>query len=98
MPRLVICGERRGRCMQRRRLRKELPKLTSIFRNSGASQLPSRGASRLPFPAGKGFFPGSARTERGGGCLYIRHPSDVDLGVLEQLIRGAVAEKKRLYR
>ena len=33
----------------------------------------------------------------GKGCLYIRQLSDVDLKVLEQLIVGAVAERKRRY-
>jgi hypothetical protein len=33
----------------------------------------------------------------GKGCLYIRKLSDVDLKVLEQLIVGAVAERKSCY-
>jgi hypothetical protein len=33
----------------------------------------------------------------GGGCLYIRKLSDVDLKVLEQLIVGSVTERKRQY-
>ena len=31
----------------------------------------------------------------GKGCLYLRNLSDVDLKVLEKLVAGAVAEKKR---
>jgi hypothetical protein len=31
------------------------------------------------------------------GCLYVRKLSDVDLKVLEQLIVGTVAERKRVY-
>lgn len=30
-------------------------------------------------------------------CLYIRKLSDVNLGVLEQLVRGSVAQVKRTY-
>lgn len=33
----------------------------------------------------------------GKGCLYVRKLSDVDLKVLEQLIVGSVAERKRRY-
>jgi hypothetical protein len=33
----------------------------------------------------------------GKGCLYINKLSDVDLEVLEQLIIGSVAERKRHY-
>ena len=33
----------------------------------------------------------------GGGCLYIRKLSDVDLKVLEQLVVGSVTERKRHY-
>jgi hypothetical protein len=33
----------------------------------------------------------------GKGCLYLRKLSDVDPGVLEQLITGSVAQKKRLH-
>lgn len=31
------------------------------------------------------------------GCLYVRKLSDVDLKVLEQLVAGTVAERKRHY-
>jgi len=37
------------------------------------------------------------RHKMGKACLYIRKLSDVDMGVLEQLIAGSVAEVKRLY-
>ncbi len=30
-------------------------------------------------------------------CLYIRKLSDVNLGILEQLVRGSVAQVKRTY-
>jgi hypothetical protein len=33
----------------------------------------------------------------GKSCLYIRRLSDVDLGVLEKIVAGGVAETKRLY-
>ena len=33
----------------------------------------------------------------GGGCLYVRKLSDVNPKVLEQLIVGSVAERKRHY-
>ena len=33
----------------------------------------------------------------GGGCLYLRTLGDVDLKVLERLVVGAVAERKRLH-
>ena len=34
----------------------------------------------------------------GKGCLYVRKLGDVDSKVLEQLIAGSVAEKKRVHR
>lgn len=37
------------------------------------------------------------RHKMGKSCLYIRRLSDVDTGVLEQLIAGSVAEVKCLY-
>jgi hypothetical protein len=33
----------------------------------------------------------------GKGCLYVRRLGDVDLKILEQLIVGSVAERKRHY-
>jgi hypothetical protein len=33
----------------------------------------------------------------GKGCLYVRKLSDVDLNVLEQIIAGSFAERKRHY-
>ena len=33
----------------------------------------------------------------GKGCLYVRMLSDIDLKVLEQLVVGAVAERKQRY-
>ena len=48
-------------------------------------------------------FPGQAellsklgKHKLGKGCLYVRKLSDVDLNVLERLIVGSVAERKRL--
>ena len=37
------------------------------------------------------------RHKMGKGCLYVHKLSDVDLKVLEQLIIGTVAERKRRY-
>jgi hypothetical protein len=49
-------------------------------------------------------FPGQAellsklgKHKMGKGCLYIRKLSDVDLKVLERLVVGSVAERKRHY-
>lgn len=37
------------------------------------------------------------RHKMGKACLYIRRLSDVDAGVLEQLVTGSVAEVRRRY-
>ena len=37
------------------------------------------------------------RHKMGKACLYIRRLDDLDLGILEQLIAGSVAEVKRLF-
>lgn len=37
------------------------------------------------------------RHRMGKSCLYVRRLSEVDLGVLEQLVAGSVAEVKRIY-
>ncbi len=37
------------------------------------------------------------RHKMGKSCLYIRRLADVDIGILEQLIAGSVAEVKRRY-
>lgn len=49
-------------------------------------------------------FPGQAellsklgKHKMGGGCLYVRKLSDVDRKVLEQLVVGSVAERKRRH-
>jgi hypothetical protein len=40
---------------------------------------------------------GTSIHKRGKGCLYLRTLTDVDLNVLEQLIVGSVAQRKRHY-
>ncbi len=40
---------------------------------------------------------GLGRHKMGKSCLYIRRLSDVDVGVLEKLVAGSVAEVKRRY-
>ena len=37
------------------------------------------------------------RHKMGKGCLYIRKLSDIDMGILERLIAGSVAEVRRRY-
>jgi hypothetical protein len=37
------------------------------------------------------------RHKAGKGCLYIRRLSDIDVGVLETLVRESVAELRRRY-
>jgi hypothetical protein len=40
----------------------------------------------------------SVRTgERGKSCLYVRRLADLDVGVLERLVVGSVAEVRRRY-
>ena len=48
-------------------------------------------------PKHEAFLAKLGKHKLGKGCLYIRHLSDVDLKVLEQLIVGSVAERKRRY-
>jgi len=40
---------------------------------------------------------GIGKHKMGKGCLYIRKLSDIDLNVLEQLVAGSFAERKRQY-
>ena len=47
------------------------------------------------FPGQDDLLVKLGKHKRGKGCLYIRKLSDVDLKVLEQMVAGAVAERKR---
>lgn len=49
------------------------------------------------FPGQESLLAKLGKHKRGKGCLYIRTLSDVDLKVLEQLVVGSVAERKRHY-
>jgi len=49
------------------------------------------------FPGREELLSKLGKHKRGKGCLYVRKLSDVDLKVLEQLIAGSVAERKRHY-
>ncbi len=49
------------------------------------------------FPGREELFSKLGKHKLGKGCLYVQKLSDVDLKVLEQLIVGAVAERKRHY-
>jgi len=49
------------------------------------------------FPGQEELLSKLGKHKRGKGCLYIRQLSDVDPKVLEQLIVGSVAERKRHY-
>ena len=49
------------------------------------------------FPSRDRLLPKLGKHKAGGGCLYIRRLSDVDLKVLEQLIASAVKERRRRY-
>jgi hypothetical protein len=49
------------------------------------------------FPGRDGLLAKLGRHKVGGGCLYLRTLGDVDLKVLEQLVAGAVAERKRQH-
>src|SRR6201997_4766166 len=49
------------------------------------------------FPGQKGLLSKLGRHKMGGGCLHIRKLGDVDLKVLEQLVVGSVAERKRRH-
>jgi hypothetical protein len=45
----------------------------------------------------EGLLARLGRHKMGKSCLYIRKLADVDLGVLEQLVAGSVAEIRRRY-
>jgi hypothetical protein len=49
------------------------------------------------FPGHEELLAKLGKHKRGKSCLYIRHLSDVDPKVLEQLIVDSVAERKRHY-
>jgi hypothetical protein len=49
------------------------------------------------FPGQEELLSKLGKHKMGKGCLYIRKLSDIDLRVLEQLIVGSVAERKRHY-
>ena len=49
------------------------------------------------FPGREKLLSKLGKHKVGGGCLYIRKLADVDLAVLEQLVAGSVAERKRLH-
>jgi len=47
------------------------------------------------FPGREELLSNLGKHKMGKGCLYVRKLSDVDLEILEQLIVGSVAERKR---
>jgi hypothetical protein len=47
------------------------------------------------FPGSEELFARLGRHKRGKGCLYVRKLADVDVEVLEQLIAGSLAERRR---
>jgi hypothetical protein len=49
------------------------------------------------FPGEEELLSTLGKHKMGKGCLYVRKLSDVNLKVLEQLIVGSVAERKRHY-
>jgi hypothetical protein len=49
------------------------------------------------FPGQKQLLAKLGKHKMGGGCLHVGKLSDVDPKVLEQLIAGSVAERKRLH-
>jgi hypothetical protein len=49
------------------------------------------------FPGREGLLSKLGRYKAAGGCLYVRKLGDVDLKVLEQMVIGAVAERKRRH-
>ena len=49
------------------------------------------------FPGQQELLSKLGKHRMGKGCLYVRKLSDVDRTVLEQLVAGTVAERKRRY-
>ena len=49
------------------------------------------------FPGRDELLPKLGKYKLGKGCLYLRRLADVDLAILEQLIVGAVAARKRQH-
>jgi hypothetical protein len=47
------------------------------------------------FPGCEELFAQLGRHKRGKGCLYVRKLADIDLAVLEKLIAGSLAERRR---
>jgi hypothetical protein len=49
------------------------------------------------FPGQEALLSKLGRHKKSKGCLYLHKLSDVDLKVLEQLVVGSVAQRKRRY-
>jgi hypothetical protein len=49
------------------------------------------------FPGRDALLPKLGKHKVGGGCLYVRRLSDVDPKVLERLVVGSVAARKRSH-
>jgi hypothetical protein len=49
------------------------------------------------FPGQQELLSKLGKHKRGKGCVYLRRLGEVDLKVLEQLVAGSVAERKRLH-
>jgi hypothetical protein len=49
------------------------------------------------FPGQEQLLAKLGKHKKGGGCLYLRKLGDVDPKILERLIVGSVAERKRLH-
>jgi hypothetical protein len=49
------------------------------------------------FASQEKLFAKLGKHKMGKGCLYVRKMSDIDAKVLEQMIVGSVAERKRRY-
>ena len=49
------------------------------------------------FPGHEALQAQLGRHKMGKACLYVRKLSDIDLGILEQLVAGSVAELEKRY-
>ena len=49
------------------------------------------------FPGQDKLFAKLGKHKMGKGCLYVRRLVDIDTKVLEQLVAGSIAERKRRY-
>jgi hypothetical protein len=47
------------------------------------------------FPGSDALFAKLGKHKRGKACTYVKRLSDIDLAVLEKLLAGSVAERKR---